>query len=42
LRFLIYEIISDSCFGKDAWTSDIQGYRKAVAEDVDNENTKYV
>jgi tetratricopeptide (TPR) repeat protein len=42
LKFLIYEMRGDAYFGKDAWASAIQDYWKAVAEDVDNENTKYV
>jgi len=42
LRFLIYEMRGDAYFGKSAWTSAIQDYWKAVAEDVDNENSKYV
>jgi tetratricopeptide (TPR) repeat protein len=42
LKFLIYEMRGDSYFGKNAWTSAIQDYWKAVAEDVDNENAKYV
>jgi len=42
LRFLIYEMRGDAYFGKNAWTKAIQDYWKAVAEDVDNENAKYV
>jgi tetratricopeptide (TPR) repeat protein len=42
LRFLIYEMRGDAYFGKKAWTDAIQDYWKAVAEDVDNENVKYV
>jgi tetratricopeptide (TPR) repeat protein len=42
LRFLIYEMRGDAYFGKDAWTSAIQDYWKAVAEDADNKNAKYV
>jgi tetratricopeptide (TPR) repeat protein len=42
LRFLIYEMRGDAYSGKKAWTSAIQDYWKAVAEDVDNENAKYV
>jgi tetratricopeptide (TPR) repeat protein len=32
----------DAYFGKEAWASAIQDYWKAVSEDVDNENAKYV
>lgn len=42
LRFLIYEMRGDAYFGNNAWTSAIQDYWKALAEDVDNENAKYV
>jgi tetratricopeptide (TPR) repeat protein len=42
LRFLIYEMRGDAYFGKNAWTSAIEDYWKAVAEDVDNKNVKYV
>ncbi len=42
LRFLIYEMRGDAYSGKNAWTSAIQDYWKAVAEDVDNQNAKYV
>jgi len=42
LRFLIFEMRGDAYFGKDAWTSAIQDYWKAVAEDVDHQNAKYV
>ena len=42
MRFLIYEMRGDAYFGKNAWTNSIQDYSKAVAEDVDNENAKYV
>jgi tetratricopeptide (TPR) repeat protein len=42
LRFLIYEMRGDAYFGKSAWASSIQDYWKAVSEDVDNENAKYV
>jgi tetratricopeptide (TPR) repeat protein len=42
LRFLIYEMRGDAYFGKSAWTSAIQDYWKALVEDVDNENAKYV
>ena len=42
MRFLIYEMRGDAYFGKKAWTNSIQDYWKAVAEDVDNENAKYV
>ena len=42
LRFLIYEMRGDAYLGKNAWASAIQDYWKAVAEDVDNSNAKYV
>jgi Tfp pilus assembly protein PilF len=42
LRFLIYEMRGDAYFGKDAWASAIGDYWKAVTEDVDNENAKFV
>jgi tetratricopeptide (TPR) repeat protein len=42
MRFLIFEMRGDAYFGKNAWTSAIQDYWKALAEDVDNENAKYV
>jgi len=42
MRFLIFEMRGDAYFGKSAWTSAIQDYWKAVSEDVDNENAKYV
>jgi len=42
LRFLIREMRGDAYFGKNAWTSAIQDYWKALAEDVDNKNAKYV
>jgi tetratricopeptide (TPR) repeat protein len=42
MKFLIYEMRGDAYFGKETWASAIQDYWKAVAEDVDNENAKYV
>jgi tetratricopeptide (TPR) repeat protein len=42
MKFLIYEMRGDAYFGKSAWASAIQDYWKAVSEDVDNENAKYV
>ena len=42
LRFLIREMRGDSYFGKNDWTSAIQDYWKALVEDVDNKNAKYV
>ena len=41
-RFLIYEMRGDAYFGQNAWPSAIQDYWKAVAEDLDNQNAKYV
>jgi tetratricopeptide (TPR) repeat protein len=41
-RFLIYEMRGDAQFGKNAWQSAIDDYWKAVSEDVDNKNAKYV
>jgi len=42
LRFLIREMRGDAYFGKNDWTSAIQDYWKALVEDVDNKNAKYV
>jgi tetratricopeptide (TPR) repeat protein len=41
-RLLIYEMRGDAQFGKNAWQSAIDDYWKAVSEDVDNKNAKYV
>jgi tetratricopeptide (TPR) repeat protein len=42
LKFLIYEMRGDAYSGKNAWPSAIQDYWKALSEDVDNKNAKYV